>query len=328
MKKITLLVAILFCIIASNAQVVSTFAGSNQGYVDGIGIAAQFFNPSGVCTDASGNVYVADYENNRIRKITPAGVVTTFAGSGTSGSADGTGVAAQISSPSGICIDVSGNLYVASKIAMKIRKITPAGVVTTLAGSGRQGSADGIGIAAQFNFPSGICTDASGNVYVADTWNNRIRKITPSGVVTTFAGGTIGYANGTGTAAKFNNPSGVCVDVSGNVYVADTYNNKIRMITPEQLVITVAGSYQGSGDGIGTAAQFNKPQGICMGVDGDVYVADTENNRLRKIKTSGIVTTLVGSIRGSADGTGTAAQFYNPTGVYTDVFGKIYVADH
>ena len=223
-----------------------------------------------MAVDAAGNVYVADTGNDTIRKITPAGVVTTLAGTaGQAGSADGTGTAARFNEPDGVAVDAAGNVYVADTNNDTIRKITPAGVVTTLAGTaGQAGSADGTGAAAQFNAPEGVAVDGAGNVYVADTGNDTIRKITPAGVVTTLAGtaGQVGSADGTGSAARFNDPDGVAVDGAGNVYVADTINDTIREITPAGVVTTLAGSpgQYGSADGTGAAAQFDYA-GRCRG---------------------------------------------------------------
>ena len=184
--------------------------------------------------------------NDTIRKITPAGVVTTFAGTaGQSGSADGTGAAARFTNPEGTAVDGAGNVYVADTFNDTIRKITPAGVVTTLAGTaGQGGSADGTGAAARFAFPTGVAVDGAGNVYVADTDNDTIRKITPAGVVTTLAGtaGQSGSADGTGAAARFNSPFGLAVDGAGNIYVADEDNDAIREITPAGVVSTLAGT--------------------------------------------------------------------------------------
>jgi len=326
LKKQTLLFALLLASSFSFAQItVSTLAGSTDGYADGTGTAAKFNNPRGVAVDASGNVYVADEDNNKIRKITPAGDVSTLAG-GDEGYADGIGTAAQFKWPKGVAVDVSGNVYVADEGNHKIRKITPAGDVSTLAGS-TSGYADGAGTAAQFKYPNGVALDALGNVYVADYDNNKIRKITPAGDVSTLAGSTSGSADGAGTAAQFNAPTGVAVDALGNVYVADKNNHKIRKITPAGDVSTMAGSTSGSADGTGTAAQFNAPTGVALDASGNVYVADYDNNKIRKITPAGDVSTLAGSTDGYVDGTGTAARFYKPFGVALDASGNVYVAD-
>jgi len=220
------------------AGVVTTLAGSagQPGSSDGRGTAARFDDPGGAAVDSNGNVYVADYLNHTIRKVTPAGVVTTLAGStGSSGSGDGTGSVARFYHPSCVAVDSSGNAYVSDTDNNTIRKVTPAGVVTTLAGSaGSSGSADGIGSAARFFCPEGLAVDSSGNVYVADFYNDTIRKVTPAGVVTTLAGtaGRAATADGIGTAARFSNPSSVAVDSTGNLYVADTGNDRITKGVP------------------------------------------------------------------------------------------------
>jgi len=314
--------------VTGNYTAVSTFAGSGlTDYADGTGTAARFNGPTSLVIDASGNVYVSDQSNQRIRKITPAGVVSTFAGSGTGGFANGTGTAAQFDIPVDLAVDASGTMYVADSNNHCIRKITPAGVVSTFAGN-IQGSIDGTGTSARFNYPNGVAVDGSGNVYVADLFNHRIRKITPAGVVSTFAGNTQGYADGTGTSARFNRPSSLVIDASGNVYVADTGNHRIRKITPAGVVSTFAGSTFGYVDGTGAAAKFNTPVGLAVDASGNIYVADFYNHSIRKITPDGVVTTLAGSTTGYADGTGTAAQFNNPTGVVVDVSGNMYVADY
>jgi sugar lactone lactonase YvrE len=331
LKKQTLWFATLLVSSFSFAQTyetgitVSTLAGGNSGYADGTGTSAQFATPTGVAVDASGNVYVADNLNHKIRKINSAGVVTTLAGS-TEGFADGTGSAAQFKNPYGLAIDPLGNVYVADRNNHKIRKITPAGEVTTVAGS-TAGYADGIGTEAQFHMPWGLAIDASDNVYVADSWNHKIRKITQAGVVTTVAGSTQGFADGTGSLAKFYYPTGVAVDASGNVYVVDDGNHKVRKMTPAGEVTTVAGSTQGFADGIGNAAKFNDPIGVTVDASGNVYVAEASNHKIRKITPAGEVTTVAGSTQGFADGTGTEAQFNNPYGVAIDTSGNMYVVD-
>jgi serine/threonine protein kinase, bacterial len=270
-----------------NAGVVTTLAGSiAAGSADGTGTAAAFRGPRGVAVDPSGNVYVVDSGNNMIRKITPAGVVTAFAGSTAAGSGDGTGNAASFSNPYGIAIDSTGNVYVTDYGNYNIRKITPTGVVTTLAGSTARGSTNGTGTGASFSSSLGVAVDSNGNVYVADTFNHMIRKITAQGVVTTVAGSTTsGSADATGTAARFNRPSGIAVDTIGNFYVADSFNNMIRKMDAGGVVTTVAGSTtRGSLDGTGTAASFNQPLGIAVNTNNNFYyVGDYNNNLIRKI---------------------------------------------
>jgi gliding motility-associated-like protein len=273
--------------------VVTTFAGTGAlGYADGPGSSAVFRNMLGIITDASGNVYVTDSNNNMIRKITPDGKVSTLAGNGTVGAANGPGSTASFHTPYGIGIDGSGNLYVADMFNNMIRKVTPAGVVSTVAGNGSYGSSDGVGTAASFSQPEDVTVDAVGNLFIADAGNNKIRKITPAGVVTTFAGtGAVGKADGTGTAASFNFPCALTV-CAGNLYVADPFNQTIRKITPARIVTTIAGAANGSYtnygdvDGIGGAAKFSFPYGL--GTDGsNIYIADNQNSDIRKLSLTG-----------------------------------------
>ena len=327
----------------TEAYTFSTFAGiggiSGSGALGNGGGAGfpLFYGPSNVTVGSSGNVYVTDTGNELIRIVTPTGTVTTLAGTvGQTGSADGTGTAASFNNPAGTAVDASGNLYVADYGSSTIRKITPAGVVSTLAGqAGIIGSTDGAGTVALFFKPSSVGVDSSGNVYVADSGNHTIRRITSAGVVSTFAGsaGSLGVADGSGGAAGFNNPRGVAVDSSGNVYVADTGNNAIRKITSAGAVTTVAGlaGTFGSTDGTGSAARFNFPNGLAVDSTGNIYVADEINNTIRKVTPSGTVTTLAGSagVVGKADGTGAAASFSIPNGVSVNPgTGDIYVADY
>ncbi len=299
----------------------------------GTRVAAQFFTPAGVAADAGGNVYVADTGNHTIRKINTAGLVSLLAGrAGTAGNTDATSTSARFSSPNAVAVDGSGNVYVADAGNHSIRKITPAGVVTTLAGAGTPGSGDGTGTAAGFNQPYGLAVDAGGNVYVADTGNHSIRKITPAGVVTTLAGsaGSAGSTDDTGNSARFSAPIGIAVNSAGTVYVADTGNNTLRAITPAGVVTTLAGmaGMTGDSDGTGAAAHFTGLFGVTVDAGGTLYVADSGNNRIRRVTAAGVVTTLAGTgDSGAADGTGLSASFAAPEGVASGPSGTLYVAD-
>jgi len=273
----------------TTAGVVTTLAGSAglSGSADGTGAAARFNAPFGLAADAAGNVYVADYWNATIRKITPAGVVTTIAGlAGHSGDVDGAGSAARFSGLTGLAIDGAGNLYATSSSSHTIRKITPAGVVSTFAGTaGQSGDVNGVGAAARFSYPYGIACDDDGNLYVTEA-SGVVRKVTPAGAVTTLAGtaGQTGSADGTGAAARFGGPIGVTVDGSGNVYVADSFNHTIRKISAAGEVTTIGGvsGHYGATDGTGSAALFDFPCGIAIDASGDLYIADSANNAIRK----------------------------------------------
>ena len=324
---------------------ISTLAGvaGSAGTTNGTLAAARFDGPIGLDVDSAGNVYVADSHNHTIRKIS-AGVVTTLAGSPSvlGENVDGTGAGARFKQPTGVAVDSSGNVYVADSLNHNIRKVTSTGVVTTLAGGGVVGSTNATGSSARFNQPRGVAVDASGNVYVADYNNHTIRKITSAGVVTTLAGtaGSTGSTNGTGSNALFQYPSGVAVDTSGNVYVADYGNHTIRKVTSAGVVTTIAGTAGtfGNTDGTGTAARFYRPHGIKVDSAGNIFVAEYSNHTIRKITSSGVVTTvagaagaLVGSTQtgyGSTDGTGTSAKFNSPSGVSLDASGNIFVADY
>lgn len=320
----------------SDASVVSTLAGlaGRSSSVDGTGSVARFEDPYAVAADGSGNLYLADPGDHTIRKVTPAGVVTTLAGSaGQYGGTDGVGAAARFKGPLGIAADAAGTLYVADTGNHVIRKISAGAVVTTLAGTvGAAGNNDGAGAAARFSEPNGVAVDSAGRVYVADTSNGTIRVITPTGVVSTLAGtpGAPGLVDGVGSAARFQVPFDVAVDAAGNVYVSDHGNHVVRKITAAGVVTTLAGSgLAGNTDGIGAAASFRYPSGLAVDSAGNVLLADTDNHTLRHITPTGVVSTVGGAARvtGSTDGVGSAARFFNPKDVAVDATGKVYVAD-
>ncbi|HUD47919.1 MAG TPA: hypothetical protein VMR33_13880 [Candidatus Baltobacteraceae bacterium] len=337
-----------------------TTIGTNFSYYPGL---------SSVAVDSKGNVYGGDlggnfYYEEDIYELVPSGDNNWEAGNYVLPDAY-SGYGSGLDYPAGVAVDGAGNMYAADTLNFAIRKVTPAGVVTTLAGQfGSAGFADGTGSAARFYYPAGIAVDSAGNLYVADTWNNAIRELTPDGTnwaVTTIAGsppasyGSFGpeggFADGTGSAAQFWEPEGLAVGTNGTLYVADTGNDAIRIVSPvgsNWVVTTLAGTpcsccgiiedgmTCGNVDGIGSAAQFNHPEGVAVDTSGNVYVADTKNYTIRKIAPNGDVTTLAGlsgpvsvieQEPGSVDGTGSAARFGWPSGVAVDGEGNVYVAD-
>lgn len=332
---------------------VTTLAGKTGSYgqsVDGIGSAAQFNSPFAMAVDGDGNLYATDVTT--VRKVSQTGTVTTLAGAASAGRTDGTGIESRLNSPLSVAMNRHGDLFIADSGNHTVRKATRIAtnwVLSTIAGlAGRDGREDGIGSAARFWTPSGVAVDADDAVYVADSNNHAIRKITPVGtdwVVTTLAGqgqccdpsGWLlgGSVDGTGSAARFRNPTGVAVDGAGNVYVADSVNCSIRKVTPGGVVTTLAGLLGGpvgSQDGTGSGAQFNFPKSVAVDSTGNVYVADTFNNTIRKVTPAGVVTTLAGSAGsrdsyGSADGDGRAARFAYPRGLAVSTAGEIFVAD-
>jgi len=311
------------------------------GSTDGLGAAALFGGTAGLAVDAAGNVLVADRDNNTLRRVTPAGAVTTIAGLAPDrsvGGNDGDEATARFSDLASAAVSSSGDVYVADTVNSIVRKITSAGAVTTLAGSpGQAGNADGKGGAARFVAPRGIAVDATNTVFVADAGNDTIRRITPDGQVTTLAGipdGTSGSTDGAAARARFSRPSGLAIDNAGNLLVADTGNHTIRKISPAGDVSTLAGSagIPGNADGLGPTASFREPTGVAAGEGGVVYIADSGNHLIRKLSPDGTVATLAGSgaldpSSDGTDGTGSAARFKFPYGITSDAAGNVYVAD-
>lgn len=323
---------------ASAALVVTTFAGLpvRFGTNDATGTAARFQNPAGTAVDTNGNVYVTDESNDDIRKITPAGSVSTYAGkAGITGTNDGPALSSALfNSPLGLALDASGNVIVADSFNNTIREISSLGVVSTIAGTpGVSGPTNGNGSADLFNQPFSVAVDSNENIFVGDTHNHAIREIMPGGVITTFAGsiGNFGTNDGVGTNAEFTFPEGVALDASGDLYVVDDGNATIRKITPDAAVSTLAGTpgVTGSADGPGTNATFSFPFGDAVDANGNIYVADANNELIRKITPAGNVTTLGGvpGQAGSQDGTAGDARFNAPEGLSVDSQGNVYVAD-
>ena len=314
-----------------------TFAGSagSAGTANGVGSAARFNGPHGIAIDSAGTIYVSENGTHTIRRITASGVVSTLAGlAGTAGSANGIGSAARFRSPLGVGVDSAGNVYVADAGNYTIRKITTNAVVSTLAGlAGTAGSADGTGNAARFNTPRSVVADPAGNLFVADCYNHTIRKITPSGAVSTFAGqaGSIGAADGSGNAARFNVPGCLALDLASNLYVGDMDNCAIRKITPAGLVSTLAGlaPLNGIADGVAGTARFTAPSGLGIDGVGTLYVADFLSSTIRRVTPNGEVSTVGGlaGVSGRKDGNGILARFGFSRGIASDAAGNVFVAD-
>jgi DNA-binding beta-propeller fold protein YncE len=323
--------------------IITTIAGTGTAGYSGDGgqaTSAQLNGPISVAIDSYGNLYIADYASLRIRKVSPSGIITTVAGTGVAGySGDGgQAISAQLYGPISIAIDGSGNLYFADFYNYRIRKVDTSGIITTVAGTGTQGySGDGgNATSAQINKSYGVALDSSSNLYVADSDNHRIRKVSPSGIITTVAGtGTAGYSGdgGNATSAQLNNPYSVAIDSSGNLYIADYSNSRIRRVSTSGIITTFAGTgsagYSGDG-GSATSAQFYGPYGVVIDSSSNLYIADYGNHRVRKVSTSGIITTIAGT--GSAGysgdgGSAISAQLNYPMGVTVDSYGNLYIAD-
>ena len=301
--------------------------------------SAMLNTPYGVWADSSGNVYIADSNNYRIRKVTSSGVISTIAGNGQFRFAGDGGPAtnSQLYAPYGVVSDAAGNFYIADSANNRIRKVTPGGTITTIAGTGAPGySGDGgPATAAMLYSPYGVALDTAGNIYIADTNNNRIRKVDSTGTITTVAGTGSSTHSGDGgpaTAAGINMGAGVAVDATGNLYIAD-WNNRIRKVTPAGIISTVAGSgtsgYAGDG-GPATLAQFRTPYGITVDSAGNIYIADQNNYRIRKVDTGGTVTTVAGTGTygcSAATGLATTLTLTYPWGLAVDPSGNLYFAD-
>ena len=376
---------------------VTTVAGTTTSGFSGDGGRAtdtMLWGPSDVKFDTSGNYYIADTYNQRIRKVDAGGFITTVAGNGTMGYAgdDEPALSARLNFPSGIALDSSGNIYIADTNNHRIRKVDTDGIITTVAGSGTDGflGDGGAAVTAWLNYPSGVAVDASGNIYIADKYNNRLRKVDTDGIITTVAGNGSGNHCGDGSAAPsacLYRPSEVVVDTTGNIFIVDSSNARIRKVDMEGIITTVAGGGMATAEnqpatsfgltiptgialgvlgdffivdrgrqqimkvdtsgyltfaaGSGTAgyresglpalsAQLNGPNGVVVDSLGNLYISDTQNNRIRKVDTAGFITTVAGNGTpgfGGDGGPGGLASIYFPVGIAVDIAGNLYFAD-
>ncbi len=339
------ILTIIFASAVHSQNYVTTYAGTGSpGFVNGDTSIASFSHPFGICIDPEGNLFIADAYNNCIREISNDGIVSTYAGTGVAGYLDGEASQAEFNQPINICLDAEENMYVSDFLNQRIRKITTDMMVTTLAGNGQAGLLDGPALQAKFNYPRGICLDDTGNIYIGDSWNHRIRRISTSGTVTTWAGGgsTIGvqsvgaYLDGNDTSARFYTPCELSIDTANTIFVADAYNHRIRKIDANRVVSTVAGSGSsgpnsgGFQDGPGTEARFNTPTAVYMATNGNIFVGDGVNQRVRKIDTASNVSTFAGSGEtGFLDGIDSLAQFNFPRGTVIDYdLHRMYVVDY
>ena len=328
----------------AGSGVITTVAGTGVrgfGGDDGPASSARLDSPKGIAVDRLGNLYVADFWNHRIRKVTRDGVISTFAGSGEQGFGGDGGPAAtaQLNNPGALTLDALGNLYLTDHGNYRVRKIDSSGVITSVAGTGVQGFAGdgGPAVSAQLNDPAGLATDRAGNLYVADFGNARIRKVSPDGVITTVAGsGTAGFAGdgGPATAARLDGPLGLAVDAAGNLYLADFYSHRMRKVDAAGVITTVAGNgtvgFGGDGEAAPSAA-LAYPCEVAVDAAGNLYIADRDNHRIRKVTPGGVITTVAGNGSpgfGGDGGPATSASMHSPMGVAVDAEGNLYIAEH
>lgn len=323
---------------------IDAFAGATVTGSSGDGgpaLAALLYQPRGLAADSSDQLYICDQGNSRVRLVGASGDIANFAGTGLTGTSGDGGPAgsATLTAPMWVCPDGLGNVYISDTAAHKVRKVDAAGNITTVAGTGAAGSSGngGPALAATLNQPAGLCLDGSGNLYIAESGGNRIRKVSPSGTISAVAGtGAIGSGGdgGPATSATLYNPTGLARDSAGNLYVADWKNNRVRRISSGGIISTYAGNgaaaYGGDG-GLATAASLKKPFDLALDSAGKLYIADTENHRVRMVDADGKIWTVAGtgsSGTGGDGGPATSAQLDIPLGLALDGDGKLYISDH
>jgi sugar lactone lactonase YvrE len=341
---LTLLVILSLAPGRVKTQNICTFAGNGIAGYSGDGgsaLQAQIYNPFGFAIDHSGNVYFADVLNHVIRKVDASGIITTFAGTAGVAGYGGDGgpaTSCQLYKPYGMAFDAAGNMFIADCNNNRIRKISPGGIITTIAGTGATGfSGDGgPAVTAILESPRGITVDANGNIYFADNWNLRIRRISTSGIITTVAGnGTFGYSGDGGPAinAQLKAGYGVCFDHAGNLYISDILSQTIRMVDVNEIIRTVAGDgnvgYSGDG-GPATMANLNYPYGVFVDQANNIYIPDTYNNVVRMVDNTGIITTICGDGTQSSTGDGGPAIYATlnqPAAIIQDASGHLYISE-
>jgi sugar lactone lactonase YvrE len=323
--------------------IITTVAGTNGSGFSGDGGAAtnaKLSSPHGVALDAYGDLFIADYGNNRIREVNTNGIIMTVAGTNSFGLSGDGGAAtnAKLSSPFGVAVDAYGNLFIADSVNNRIREVNTNGIIMTVAGTNNDGFSGDGGMAtnASLSSPDGLAVDAYGNLFISDSGNVRIREVTTNGIIMTVAGTSSGGFSGDGgaaTNATLSSPQGVAVDAYGDLFIADSGNNRIRKINTNGIIMTVAGTNSAgfSGDGgAATNAKLFSPYGVAADAYGNLFVADRINSRIRKVNTNGIITTVAGTNSSGFSGDGgaaTNAKLSSPYGVAVDAYGNLFIAD-